>query len=296
MSSRPTSFISYSWDSASHKQWVSDLATRLRQDGVNIMLDKWHAVPGDQLPKFMEEAVSSNDYILIVCTSIYKNKSEERKGGVGYEGDIITAQILSGTSDRKFIPILREGTWEKAAPIWLLGKFYIDMRGNPYEEENYNSLLKTLHGLKPDPPELGDLPLSFAARHIQREPFEPKSMADVLEARKNFHVKVLRFDADQKIGVDFPYSDYVRLKISNNSSYLLPYLTVQTIRYNRNGKRIGSSRKPSINTSNIMPGESFEVDYYPKGHLPGVQRIEVEIEHIIGEDSMQFFKEFEPFL
>ncbi len=64
----PTAFISYSWDNDPHLAWVRDLASRLRSDGVDVTLDQWHAVPGDQLPKFMETAIRDNDYVLIVCT------------------------------------------------------------------------------------------------------------------------------------------------------------------------------------------------------------------------------------
>ena len=292
----PTSFVSYSWDSKAHKRWVLDLAIRLRQDGVDVTLDQWHAVPGDKLPYFMEKAVDSNDFVLIICTPNYKKKSDERRGGVGYEGDIITAKMLSGVSDRKFIPILREGSWDEAAPTWLIGNFYIDLSAEPYDEENYKILLSTLLGLRPEPPQIGKIPPSFADTYLGQEPSKPECLEEVLDARKNFNVEVLRFDASQEIGTEFPYSDYVRLRITNNSEYILPFLTVQTTRFNRSGRRIGSSRAPSINTSNVRPGESFEVDYYPRGHLPGVEQIIVEIEHLINKDSMQFFKEFEPFV
>lgn len=292
----PSLFISYSWDTEEHKRWVFDLSTDLRNDGVEVVLDQWHAVPGDQLPEFMERAINSNDFVLVVCTPDYKWKSENREGGVGFEGDIITSQMMYGESDRSIIPILRKGNWQESAPSWLAGKIYIDLRGDPYDNENYRILLTTLHGVRPKPPKVGKLPSSFAAKHVDPKKYEPKSLQEVMDARKNFDVEVLRFDASQEIGVEFPYSDYVRLKISNNSEFVLPYLTVQTTRYNRNGKRVGSSRSPSINTSNIMPSETFEVDYYPKGHLPYVENIEVEIEHVISEDNMQFFKEFEPFL
>jgi TIR domain len=42
----PKTFISYSWDDDAHKEWVKQLATRLRADGVDVTLDRWHAAPG----------------------------------------------------------------------------------------------------------------------------------------------------------------------------------------------------------------------------------------------------------
>lgn len=82
----PNAFVSYSWDDEAHKTWVRDLSTRLRGDGVNVTLDQWATAPGDQLPQFMESAVRENDYVLIVCMPLYKEKSDKRLGGVGYEG------------------------------------------------------------------------------------------------------------------------------------------------------------------------------------------------------------------
>ena len=111
-----------------------------------------------------------------------------------------------------------------------------------------------------------------------------------MQARKKIKVKVIEFDAKQEYGTEFPYSDRVRLRITNNSNIVLPYLTIKTKRYDRQGQMIGFSRS-SIPASNIKPGESFEYEDYPRGHLHGVKEIKVEIEHIIPDDSKQFFKE-----
>ncbi len=116
-------FISYSWDNDDHKNWVRELATRLRSDGIDVTLDQWHLVPGDQLPEFMERSVRESDYVLIVCTHKYKERSDNRRGGVGYEGDIITAEFMATRNHRKFIPILRQQPWEDSAPNWLLGSY-----------------------------------------------------------------------------------------------------------------------------------------------------------------------------
>ena len=61
----PKVFISYSWDSESHRAWVRALGARLRSDGVDVTLDQWHVGPGDQLPEFMERAIRENDFVLL---------------------------------------------------------------------------------------------------------------------------------------------------------------------------------------------------------------------------------------
>jgi hypothetical protein len=151
----PTAFISYSWDDEGHKSWVKKLAARLRGDGVDVTLDQWELQPGDRLPAFMEIAVRDNDFVLIVCTPHYKDRSDRRQGGVGYEGDIMTGELLTRGNERKFIPVLRRGDETTAVPSWLAGKYYIDLREGTDEERSYEDLLTTLYGRREPPPPLG---------------------------------------------------------------------------------------------------------------------------------------------
>lgn len=168
----PTAFISYSWDDDAHKAWVRELATRLRADGVDVKLDQWETAPGDQLPAFMEQAIRENNYILIVCTPRYKARSERREGGVGYEGDIMTAEVLTTRNHRKFIPILRRGTWSEAAPSWLAGKYYIDLPGDPYPASGYEDLITTIYGARSQAPPLGAVPERLAQRKSSPSPVQ----------------------------------------------------------------------------------------------------------------------------
>ena len=150
----PKAFVSYSWDDDRHKKWVAALATKLRNDGVDVTLDQWNMVPGDQLASFMEKEIRDNDYVLIVCTPNYRMKSDQRKGGVGYEGDIMTAEVLTKGNHRKFIPILARDSWEDSSPSWLSGKFYVDLSTEKKFELNYSDLTATLHGTRPTAPPL----------------------------------------------------------------------------------------------------------------------------------------------
>ena len=89
-------------------------------------------------------SIRENGFVVIVCTPRYKSRSDSREGGVGYEGDIMTAEVMSSNNHRKFIPILRKGAWSGAAPSWLLGKYYINLTGDPYSERDYEDLVRTL--------------------------------------------------------------------------------------------------------------------------------------------------------
>jgi TIR domain-containing protein len=183
-----TAFISYSWDDDEHNAWARDFAERLRSDGVAATIDQWATVPGDQLPEFMERAIADNQFVLIVCTPRYKSRSERREGGVGYEGDIITAELLQVRNDRKFIPILRKGEWLDAAPSWLAGKYYIDLRDGPNYEDQFQDLLSTLLGSRPAPPPIAEKPVT--ARRQSAEPTPP-------EARPEDPVRIVGVIADE---------------------------------------------------------------------------------------------------
>lgn len=163
----PTAFISYAWESDEHKKWVKDLATQLRVDGIDAKIDQWEVVPGDQMPHFMEKSVRENNFVLIICTPKYKSKSENRIGGVGYEGDIMTAEVLQISNHRKFIPILKEGTKETALPSWLKGKYYIDLSNDLHYNNNYDDLKTTLLNARESAPKLGKIGITTKKTPIQ---------------------------------------------------------------------------------------------------------------------------------
>lgn len=179
----PKAFISYSWDNDDHKKWTKSLAARLRGDGVDVTLDQWNLVPGDQLPKFMETAIRENSYVLILSTPNYNKRSDERKGGVGYEGDIMTAEVLTEGNHRKFIPVLRSGTRDAAMPSWLKGRYSVDLSGDPYSEDSYHDLLTTLHNQREQAPAVGKppAPKTAPAKSVREEVkafFPTKEKAD----------------------------------------------------------------------------------------------------------------------
>jgi hypothetical protein len=186
----PRAFLSYSYDGFEHRAWVLNLATRLREDGIETILDKWELEPGDPLPEFMERAVRENDFVLIICTPRYKQRSDGRIGGVGYEEDIITAEVITERNQRKFKPILRSGEWGDSAPTWLMGKVYVDLRGDPYSDEQYQELLQSLLGTRPKPPPVRARlateppklePAATDERHVSDGPFEPLKILGIIE-------------------------------------------------------------------------------------------------------------------
>jgi hypothetical protein len=155
----PQAFISYSWDSPEHKQWVVDFATRLQRDGVSVTLDKWHLHRGRDKALFMETSVANSDFVILICTPQYASRANERKGGVGYEAMVITGELADKIDSQKFIPILREGDFDAAFPVWIKTRLGVDLRNTPYPEDEYEDLLRVLHREPLAPPPLGTKPV-----------------------------------------------------------------------------------------------------------------------------------------
>lgn len=137
--------ISYSWEDKEHQSWVERLATRLRDDGVYVSLDKWNVELGQSLTEYMEALVRDHERVLVICTPEYKERSEKRQGGVGYEGSLMTAELLKDSTQRKFIPVLRSGDWTSAPPSWIAGRAGVDLRED--DEAEYTKLLSALQSL-----------------------------------------------------------------------------------------------------------------------------------------------------
>ena len=156
----PTAFVSYSWDNADHKLWVRQLAEKLRSQGVKVILDQWELNAGGDRTHFMESNIVASDFVIIVCTPAYAKKGNKRDGGVGYEAMIITSQLAQRILQNKFIPVLRLGDFDDSAvPVWLQSKIGVDLRGHPYDQKEYDILLRTLHRANELAPPIGPKPV-----------------------------------------------------------------------------------------------------------------------------------------
>lgn len=140
----PKAFISYSHDSQDHKKWVLDLATRLRNNGVDAILDQWDLKPGDDLPHFMERGLISADRVLMVCTEKYVEKANSGAGGVGYEKMIVTADLLKTIDSNKVIPLVRQ-SGSHNVPAFLRSKLFLDFSRPDQFEFSFDELIRTLH-------------------------------------------------------------------------------------------------------------------------------------------------------
>jgi hypothetical protein len=91
----PKVFISYSWDSKDHKDKVLSFAERLRNDGINSIIDHLYEFgPNEGWSVWMKDKIHQTDFILMVCTENYYKRfwRQEEPGrglGVTWEAQII---------------------------------------------------------------------------------------------------------------------------------------------------------------------------------------------------------------
>ena len=144
----PQVFISYSWTSNEYQERVIQLATKMRRDGIDVKLDVWDLKDGQDKYVFMEQCVTNPeiDKVLILSDKRYAEKANERRGGVGDETTIISAEIYGHAVQSKFIPVVmeRSPSGEVFLPAYLKSRLYRDLSGQNYENE-YRELLRTIY-------------------------------------------------------------------------------------------------------------------------------------------------------
>jgi hypothetical protein len=159
----PKLFVSYSWTSPDHEARVLRLATDLRDSGVDVILDKWDLREGHDAYGFMESMVTDQQIgkVVLICDKAYVEKANGRRGGVGTEAQIISAEIYDKQDQNKFVAVVTERDDDGKAylPAYYRSRIYVDLSDPNTYVENFDRLLRWAHD-QPlfKKPELGQKP------------------------------------------------------------------------------------------------------------------------------------------
>ena len=159
----PKLFISYSWSNTTHEQWVINLASQLRESGVDVILDKWDLREGHDALAFMEKMVTDPEIkkVVIICDRLYSEKADGRSGGVGAETQIISPKIYEIADQNKFVAVISEKDENDKPylPIYYKSRIYIDLSNQDIYGSNFEQLLRWVYN-KPlyIKPEIGEKP------------------------------------------------------------------------------------------------------------------------------------------
>ena len=171
MNSNPKAFMSYSHDSEEHKSWVLKLSQKLYSAGVNVILDQWDLLFGDDVAMFIESHMENSDRVLMVCTDQYVEKADSGTGGVGYERIIVTKELLENSQSNRFIPILRQHSVGNPLPIFLSTKMWANFTDDSKFDVETDKLINLLLGEPiPNRPPLGQISnrISSTIRKLDR--------------------------------------------------------------------------------------------------------------------------------
>lgn len=124
--------------------------------------------------------------VLLLLNPAYKEKVDNRIGGVGYEGMIISAEIFTKTEQTKYVPIVFENEGrdnKEVIPTFLSSKVYHDLSND--DELAFKKLIKILYGKPEDiKPLLGEKP-SWVDKPLEGISTNPK-------VKKNFLLLLMK--------------------------------------------------------------------------------------------------------
>jgi len=196
----PKVFISYSHDSPEHAERVLELSDRLRNNGIDCILDQYEDSPAEGFPRWMDREIRNANFVLMVCTHTYylRVMGEEEPGnglGVQWESNAIYQYIYNeGMKNNRFIPVLLEGTTIDDIPIpWQGVKHYRLTTEDGYEDlyrrlTNQPSTPKGQIGkLRQMPPRKRKLDITEAMQGVQSpsiiETIQPERNSNFTEHR-----------------------------------------------------------------------------------------------------------------
>ena len=143
---RPHVFLSYSWSSHDHQQWVKKLAEELTDLNIHVLFDMWDLKTGDDTLAFMERSVNDPKVtkVLILADKIYVEKANGRNGGVGTETQIISPSIYDATDPGKFALVVCERDQDNKPylPTYYRSKMYIDFSDPARYADEFDRLLR----------------------------------------------------------------------------------------------------------------------------------------------------------
>lgn len=120
-------FISYSWDSEEHINWVAKLAQDIEiQEGFHVIWDGYDLDSCVDKNLFMEESVYKADFTVVVATQNYLSKANKREGGVGIETFLNAnrhwEEMLANKKTNSIV-VVRE---KDSTPLYLKGHFHLN--------------------------------------------------------------------------------------------------------------------------------------------------------------------------
>lgn len=197
---KPSVFISYSYDSTEHCEWVERLSAVLTRNDVSVTLDAFIVFPGSNLEEFMEKGLEESAFILCICSDGYLEKINCLNSGVSKEISIIKKL----KKINHVIPVMRNNS-TRQLPDFLDGCFYCDLSKldvfhdkTSSEIRPFVNLLRVLHGKQ---------------QHLSEQNVSSKNPFDVSIAED----RIIETHIKQSTYINPAMAGTVRFKYNNNN-------------------------------------------------------------------------------
>ncbi len=140
-------FISYCHKDVT-EEWIDKLATALGQFGINSIVDIYDLQLGQDINYFMEQ-IKKVDKVLILLGKTYKDRANDKDGGVGTETQIISNDVYKDVEQTKFIPIVveKDENGNPYLPYYLESRLYTDFSDDNLFAKNIENLVRQIHKL-----------------------------------------------------------------------------------------------------------------------------------------------------
>lgn len=149
-------FVSYSWDSQEHQEWIAHLVRRLRNEGYNATYDQYITSQNTiNLNRMMVEHIKNDDYVIVVVTENYANKADEFTGGVGFETELLLS-VINENRDNVIVVAKQPDINSKRVPFYLKGYHYIDFSNDDFESSLDDLIYRLQKTPKYDIGEIGE--------------------------------------------------------------------------------------------------------------------------------------------
>ena len=125
-------------------QWLNKLISTLEK--CEVIVDINSLQYGQDLPFFMEK-IKKADKVLMLLGKEYKEKANDRRGGVGTETQIISCDVYNDVEQTKFIPIVvsKDENGNPYLPYYLQSRYYADFSDDSLFDDNIETLIKQIH-------------------------------------------------------------------------------------------------------------------------------------------------------
>lgn len=155
----PRVLVVYEASPESWWPWVEALAARLRADGVEARLDRWHR-KGRTQAEFLGAELRAADRVLVLCTpelrdAVHLSEASERENASGLALRLMQTAMQEDRARDWVVPALARGSARNATPDLLKGREQRDLRDFATFEAEYLELLRSILGVEPVLPPVG---------------------------------------------------------------------------------------------------------------------------------------------